>query len=57
MRKFFFTLIIFNFLLLLMNISKAQTPSPKLNQVELMKQFLGTESEGIDQEPSFKILT
>jgi hypothetical protein len=42
MRKFFFTLIIFEFLLLQMNVSQAQTRTPKLNQVELMKQFLGS---------------
>ena len=42
MRKFFLTLIIFESLLLLMNVSQAQTTNPHLNQVELMKQFLGS---------------
>lgn len=46
------TLIIFESLLLLMNVSNAQTPNPNpnLNQVELMKQFIGSWKGEVGQD-------
>ena len=42
MKKIYLTTVIAVFLLLCTNGIQAQTTQPKLNQVELMKQFLGT---------------
>jgi hypothetical protein len=42
MKTFYLTLTVIALLLLSTNTAQAQTTQPKLNQVELMKQFIGT---------------
>lgn len=53
MKKFCLPTIIAIFLLLCTNGIQAQTPESKLNQVELMKQFIGTWKGKIGEQATF----